>query len=372
MFLSLSPYNFRNLSSETIDLSSREVFFCGENGQGKSNLLEAIYYSSYGSSFRTHLESEIIKNGENEMSVHAIFRVENENTHTTAISIRGKTKKIEKDGKIVRDRKELVNTMPCVLYNHDDLDFVIGEPERRRFFIDQSLSMYDIMYIDILRKYKCILKNRNFSLKEKQYGLLDAYNMQLVQSGLEIQKKRKDAIFKFNQIFGKLYEEVSGISNLNIRYRPSWKKVDEDAECSFGDTNIPSFGYVLKNLASSLESEKIMCTTLSGPHRDRIVFEKDGKNFIPVASTGQRRLIALILRTAQAVFYNQITGKKPVLLMDDVLLELDPEKRKRFTALLPDYEQLFCTFLPGEPYGNYKKDTTKIYEIQNGGWKIHE
>ena len=107
---------------------------------------------------------------------------------------------------------------------------------------------------------------------------------------------------------------------------------------------------------------------MSGPHRDRINFVLENKNFVQTASTGQCRLISLLLRVAQAVFYTRTTGLKPVLLMDDVLLELDPDKRQKLTALLPEYEQLFCTFLPGEPYERYMKDTTKIYKISNGEW----
>jgi DNA replication and repair protein RecF len=141
-FLSLSPVNFRNLVNQSIDLSSKEVFFVGENGQGKSNLLEALYYSSYGSSFRTRMDGELIKDGENALRLRSMYREENGTTHTTSITLENNKKRIEKDGKMLHDRKDLVNTMPCVLYNHDDLDFVIGSPERKRFFIDQSLSMY--------------------------------------------------------------------------------------------------------------------------------------------------------------------------------------------------------------------------------------
>ncbi len=111
-----------------------------------------------------------------------------------------------------------------------------------------------------------------------------------------------------------------------------------------------------------------MCTTMSGPHRDKVRFMKGAKQFVPSASTGQRRLISLILRIAQAQYYTVITQKKPILLMDDVLLELDPDKRQKVTALLPEYEQLFCTFLPGEPYERYKKTTTKIFKIEGGHW----
>ncbi|MCQ2248461.1 MAG: DNA replication and repair protein RecF [Treponema sp.] len=369
-FISLTPYNFRNLSNCPIDLSSREVFFIGENGQGKSNLLESLYYSAYGSSFRTHLENEIIYKGQSEMSVHSMYREDNGITHTTLVSLKGKNKKIEKDGKMVHDRKELVNTMPCVLYSHDDLDFAAGSPERRRFFIDQSLSMYDVMYIDLIRKYKRILKNRNLCLKDNKVELLDAYDVQLIQTGLEIQKKRKDAVFKFNQIFGDLYFKVTDIDGLSIKYSPSWKKRDENHIESnpFADSNIPSVENILEHVRRMRQQELIMGTTMSGPHRDRIEFEVHGNPFIPTASTGQRRMVALVLRTAQAVYYRDATGKNPVLLMDDVMLEVDPEKRKKITALLPKYDQLFCTFLPGEPYENYVRENTFVYEIKSGTW----
>ncbi len=373
-FYSLSSCNFRNLKNDTIDVFSKEVFFTGENGQGKSNLLEALYFSAYGSSFRTHTDAEMIKNGEKDMGIRVLYKGSEGDSHTTSIKLtsvqRSCTKKMEKDGKIIRDRKDLVNTMPCVLYNHDDLDFAAGSPERRRFFIDQTLSMYDILYIDVMRRYRHILKTRNLCLKEKKYSLLDTYDIQLVQNGLEMQKRRSCAIFKFNQIFASLYYEVSGIEGVNIRYIPSWlKTTDERAEDSlYADIDLPSVDNVIDILHAKRSVDQIMNTTMSGPHRDRIVFERKGKPFVSQASMGQRRLLALVLRTAQASYYTQETRRLPVLLMDDVLLELDPAKRERMTALLPEYDQLFCTFLPGEPYEKYRKNETSVYSIKSGEW----
>ena len=150
-FLSLSTYNFRNLENKTIDLLSKEVYFVGENGQGKSNLLEALYISSYASSFRTKSENELIKKGESEYSLRGFFREESEKTTAISVSYKNGKKRIEKNGKTVKDRKELINTIPCVLFCHDDLEFSVGEPERRRFFIDQCLSMYDVIYIEYIR-----------------------------------------------------------------------------------------------------------------------------------------------------------------------------------------------------------------------------
>ena len=355
--LSLSLNNFRNLENKTIDLLSKEVYFVGENGQGKSNLLEAIYMSSYGNSFKTRSDSEIVKFNETNFFIKSFFREENGICHsinTYYDSSKNIKKVIEKNGKKIKDKKEIINTIPCVLFCHEDLDFVVGEPERKRFFLDQSLTMYDIVYIDILRKYKKILKNRNILLKEKKYDTLDIFDFQLAEVGKEIIAKRKNAVYQFNRIFGNLFEKITGISGVSISYSPSWK-FNEVSE-------------IINFIKEKRDMDKVMCTTMSGPHRDKVRFVKDGKQYVPEASTGQRRLLSIILRIAQAQYFYEITHKKPILLMDDVLLELDPDKRQKVTAFLPEYDQLFCTFLPGEPYERYKKNTTKIYYINNGDW----
>ena len=365
-FLSLSLYNFRNLKNDNINLNFKEVFFVGENGQGKSNLLEALYYSAYGSSFRTHSDSQIIKNLKQNFSLISMYSNEKESLQRIKI-IYDKKKSIEKNGKKIHDRKELVNTIPCVVFCHGDMEFATGDPECRRFCIDQTLTMYDSVYLDDLRNYKKILKTRNLILKENKYELLDVYDLQLVQRGLEIQKKRKKTVFQINEIFGKLYEEISGIEGVSVKYIPSWKEID----CDYGK-RLPSQEELLELLKEKKDQDKILETTFYGPHKDKIIFVKDNKNFIQTASTGQCRLISLLLRVTQSVYYKRVTNIKPVLLMDDVMLELDPKKREKFTSMIPEYEQLFCTFLPGEPYENYKKSTTKVYKIENGEWSDEE
>lgn len=360
-FLSLSCTNFRNLQNNTVDLLAKEVYFVGENGQGKTNFLEALYYSAYGSSFRTRVEQEIVREGEGAFSVRTMFRDDNESVTAIHAEFQRGRKKILKNQKRIQDRKELINSIPCVLFCHDDLDFAVGEPERRRFFIDQSLSMYDELYIDELRSYKKILRSRNLVLKNKDYDMLDMYDFQLAQRGIYLQEKRKKMIFLFNAIFTRLYGKVSGIGNVSIVYEPSWKEVENQT---------PSQIQAMELLVSKRKADYAMETTMSGPHRDRIRFTRDGKPFVPTASTGQRRLISLLLRAAQAVHYTEVTGRKPVLLMDDVLLELDPGKRQKFTSVLPPYNQLFCTFLPEEPYQRYKTSETKVLFVEDGA--VHE
>ena len=353
-FLSASYSSFRNIADGAIDLSAPEVFLVGENGQGKSNILESLYMSAYGASFRTRNDAEIARFGSNEFSVRAAFRDGRGKSSSFAYIYSGKRKRIERNSKLVADRKELVSSIPCILFSHDDMDFIAGSPERKRFFVDQSLSMHDGEYIDILRKYKKILRARNAALKEREISAatLDILDIQLAESGLAVMRKRRGAVSGFNQIFSGVYEEVSGVKGLSIGYAPSWKEDTADG--------------VAAHLASRRGMEAAAATSLSGPHRDRILFVKGGADFAATASMGQKRLIALLLRVSQAVICARQAGKLPVLLMDDALLELDPDKRRRFTAVLPDYDQLFCAFLPGEPYGVYKRSGTMIYEIREG------
>ena len=351
-FLSVALTNFRNLKNETFDFNAKEIFFVGVNGQGKSNLLEALYILSYGSSFRTHIDSDIVKNGETFCYMRTLFRNENEKSCSINFKFEGKKKEIEKNSKKIKDRKEILNTIPCIIFSHEDLEFVIGEPERKRFFFDQTLSMYDILYIDKIRNYKKILKSRNLILKNKGYDLLDSLDIQLAETGFEICQKREKIIFSYNIFFSDLYKEISGIEDIKLRYSSSWKE--------------KSVEEILAVLKEHREQDKILEYTSTGIHRDNIFFVKDKKNIVTKSSTGQKRLLAILLRIIQAKFYFSRTERNPILLMDDVLLELDQEKRNKVMQLLPEYDQLFCTFLPTENYAHYKKEGTKIFTINQG------
>ena len=245
-----------------------------------------------------------------------------------------------------------------------------GAMEPRRFskIIEKCPYVDNFIYFDTTKKHRYENKEnaqkKDFwsyvkLLKEKKYELLDTYDRQIAEKGLYIQNKRKKMIFKFNSIFTKIYEDVSNIDNVKIEYKPSWNEINDKT---------PDIDEIIALLQKKRHIDYMMETSVSGPHRDRIIFTRNKQKFIPTASTGQRRLISILLRVAQAVHFSEITGKKPVLLMDDVMLELDPEKREKVTISLPDYDQLFCTFLPGEPYERYKHSTTRIYFIKNGTW----
>ena len=355
-FLSASFYNFRNLENATVDISSPEVFLVGKNGQGKTNFLETLYVSSYGTSFRTRSLAQICTKDEKEFSIRALYKESDNISHTISIIIQDKKKDIQKNFKKIKNSKELISTIPCILFHGDDIEFAVGTPSRKRFFIDQSVSLCNSDFIETLVKYSKALKSRNIILEQKKASLLDSIDEIFASLALLITNERKNIVEEYAKHFSLIYEEISGVSGVEMVYRPSIKLESEED--------------LLILLAEKRQNDLIDKTSSTGPHRDRIHFIKDKKPFTERASNGQRRLISLVLRMIQAKIYSEKTGRKPIFLMDDILLELDPEKRQKFMELLPPYEQLFCTFLPGEPYKNYKKETTKIFFVEDGRFSV--
>jgi DNA replication and repair protein RecF len=364
IFESLRTAAFRNLADAEVFTGGKDIFLVGENGQGKTNFLEALYFSSYASSFRGVKDGELARTGEKSYSAAVRIREPGPGAFAAhdqvLVSCEGGKKTVHIDGKRVEDRKELLSVVPCIIFCHEDMEFVAGSPERRRWFFDQSLSLYDPVYLDDLRRYRRALKTRNAVLREKPFppgvaGILDALDPQLASYGLRLMEKRGDAARLFSALFGPLYEDVSGIADIAVRYAPSWKNSAPEEIAGF--------------LLERRELDMAAGVSLSGPHRDRYVFTRGGAEFAGKASTGQRRLLALLLRAAQARRFSEATGKNPVLLLDDVLLEMDGEKRRNFLSAMPEYDQAFYTFLPEEPYGRYRKPDTLVYYMSAGSAK---
>lgn len=359
-FRRIRHYNFRNLENAEINVNAPEVFLVGENGQGKTNLIESVYLLCYGTSFRTRREKEICRTGENEVAVIGeALSSEGEHQQVRYHWRQGK-KDIELNESPVRDRKELVERLPCIPFAHGDIDFVQGAPDMQRFFFDQTLSLYDPYFIDLLRAYRKLLRQRNAVLKGENQELLPVYDEHLAGHGLAVQERRLAAAERFSRTFSELFSAVSALEGtLRIEYRPSWP---EDAEAQT----------VVGELERRREQDIYMRTTTSGPHRDRFLFRWDDMDFTRVASTGQVRLASLLLRVAQAQFFSSQTDRKALLLLDDVLLELDPVRRGRFLEVLPAYEQAFFTFLPDEHFTRFRKAGTLLYRVENGNVAPYE
>ncbi len=354
-FLRIWTNHYRNLESGWIDLDAQEVFLVGYNGQGKTNLLEALYALCYGSSFRTNVLREIARHGERSFKVVGIYGDDEGIEHTLELEFKDAKRTVSLDGKVVRDRKDLIYNIPCIVFSHDDIAFVRGEPESRRYVFDQTMSMYDPLFFDDLRRYRSVLRQRNLSIKEGRDDLLAIYDQQLARHGIAIQGNRTRTAARFNEIFPSLYREISHTdTDVEIDYIPSWKNCATEEE-------------VVEHLSSHRERDRIMATTTSGIHRDRFVISSQGQSFDQSGSTGQLRLASLVLRSAQMAFYEQMTAKKPVILVDDVLLELDHTRRERFLSHLKSYSQALFTFLPDEHYSKSLQDEDSLfYTVREG------
>jgi DNA replication and repair protein RecF len=354
-FVSAAYHDFRNIRSRTLNIDAPEVYLVGENGQGKTNFLESIYLLCYGASFRTRRDARLITIGCEAAHVKGKFQHRGGVDRDIAVKLfrRGR-KEIRVDGRVINDRMDLIENIPCIVFAPQDLFFITGPPEMGRRFFNQTLSLFDPLFVGLLRSYRKLLRSRNVLLKEKNRTLLAAYTRNLVEIGLQIQERRQRVIEEFNATFSPLFVRISALDGETfIRYRSSWpahSTVEQVAEL-MGKR---------ENRDLSLE------TTTAGPHRDRFVLIHRGREFSDVASTGQVRLCSLILRVAQANFYSSKAGKQPVLLLDDVLLELDSAKRERFIQALPRFEQAFFTFLPDEPFRKYGSADTLIYRVVDG------
>jgi DNA replication and repair protein RecF len=334
---------------------AKNIFLTGKNGQGKTNFLEAIYFCSYASSFRGIKDNGLIKNGERSFSTQASLSGSGYNE--IFIKYLNGKKQIILDGKAV-DRKDILSVMPSIVFCHEDMEFITGSPERRRWFFDQNLSLIDLFYLEDLRAFRKVLKSRNCVLKDLQKGkgidLLETLDIQFVDYGIKLMEKRAAEAKLICTILEPLYSAITGLDKVSLEYLPSWKTYDKQI--------------ILEMLLRHREREILFGLTLNGPHRDKYVFLRHNNVFDVNASMGERRLLALLLRSSQAIRYREVVGSNPVLLLDDVLLELDGEKRIKFIEMMPEYDQAFFTFLPEEQYEHYNKNDTLIYCVNAGNY----
>lgn len=354
-FERLRFYNFRNLKDQELDCGSREVFLVGENGQGKTNLLEAVHLLSLGSSFREIRESAFVRDPSTATGLHGRFSSNERGEKTLSLRLTpGRKKEFRVNDKALAERRELLSEVLCISFVQQDMDFVTGAPEDRRRFFDQTLVLSDLSFLDSLRDYRQVVKARNLCLKEDRDDLLDVYDAQLSALGLVVQARRAALVREFDAVFSPLFSEITATEeSLHIRYRPSWEALS-------------SVDDVMAHLAARRARDRLLGSSTSGPHRDTCSYIQAGKDYAHLASTGQLRLCALVLRVAQAQFLAARTGRKPVLLLDDVLLELDPGRKRAFIARFPPYEQAFFTFLPDESWQSFRTPDTLVLTVAGG------
>ncbi len=358
--LSLKAINFRNftnLDNFKIDESIRDIYLVGNNGQGKTNLLEAIYYVCFGSSFRTNYNKRLIQNNKKEAYLFSEITDDDNQKRTISVKLfENKGKEIRIDSKTVNDRKILIQNTACIVFTHEDMVFINGSPDKKRWFINQTTSLVNNKFIDLLINYSKILKNRNMALKHKQYDVFDLYDDRLIDYGILIKQKRLNIVKEFNKTLKAIFSAIVGENDIELIYKPSWVTDSKND--------------IERELNKSKDRDKLFGNTFTGPHRDIFEFIVSGKNFVHFASTGQIRLLAIILRIAQLQFVTHSTNKKHIILVDDVLLELDQDKKKSILKQINDYEQAFFTFLPDTTLIDSGRSSAVTFSVLNGNVEI--
>lgn len=340
--------NFRNYSSCNLDFSSMINVFYGQNAQGKTNILEAIFYSSFGMSHRTFTEDDLLKISCKEMAVGVEYESFS-GVHDIKIKkyqqLGRNKKEIFLDGTKVRP-KEHYGSLNVVMFSPEDLQLVKGEPSLRRRFFDMQIAQTDPIYYDLLVKYNRVLQQRNKLLKEiRDNGganqQLEPWNKEFIVLATAIAKKRQLALEKLQAIAGEIYASITGNKEtLTIKYELK----ANNGELLYPESDFSAWEMFYTNKLKERERIDILRgNTGIGPHRDDIVLLLNDMSLKSFGSQGQQRSGALALKLSQLEYVRREIGEFPVLLLDDVMSELDNNRRAQLLLFIDGRVQTFIT-----------------------------
>ena len=315
----LSLENFRNFESLEVDLENGVNIVYGDNANGKTNFIEAIYLCATGRSQRAGHDREMVRFGQKEAHLQAV--VESEGTCKIDVHLfkEGKKKGIAVDHLPIKKLNQLFGLLLIVIFTPEDLKIVKAGPGERRIFMDQELCQLSSVYCHAIRQYHQALKQRNNLLKAipKERALqdtIDIWDVPLCEYGVQIMNYREEFIIEAEEIARRIHSDITaGKEELSLVYRPHISDKNE-------------YGNRLKN---SIERDIIMGSTTVGIHKDDVAFAINGNDVRTYGSQGQQRTAALSVKLAEVELIKSRTRNTPVLLLDDVLSELD-EGRQRF------------------------------------------
>lgn len=330
--------DFRNYNNLYWEPYAGTNFINGSNAQGKTNLLEAIYFSGLGFSFRKK-DRDVIKWDSLNTSLQATYEFKDMLLDVnTNISNDGKKKILingAEDG-----RRYLPGHLGIVLFRPDDLEIIKGSPAKRRNFIDNELGIMDPFYQRSLKQFRRVVEQRNNLLRmggKKNQETLKVWNEHFYQYGTDIIYGRIKILKKFFPIVRSMYKNISGFDEeLEIKYLSTIK--------ISGETDIKEIADNFNVEGKNREKEELLKKqTLFGPHRDDLGFFLNNKDVRHYASQGQIRSIVMALKTAQLKLFHLETGEYPILLLDDVLMELDIKRQEYLMQLITGKVQSFST-----------------------------
>lgn len=331
----LSVINFKNCAEAELHFSEGVNVFTGNNGAGKTNLLDAIYYLALCKSYFNPIDSQQIKQGTDFFIVTGNFN-RNDKTENIACSVkRNQKKQFKRNKKDYTRLADHIGLLPLVMVSPYDISIIIEGSDERRKFIDNVISQTDNAYLDELLVYNKVLANRNALLKQiadtGRYdpSLLEILDEQLIASGSRIFEKRKLFMETFTSIFNKHYSFLSeDAEQVNMAYESQLLQSD--------------FGTLLKK---NLEKDRSLERSNAGIHKDDLAFAIHGMPMKKFGSQGQQKSFLIALKLAQYSFLNQQNKFKPILLLDDIFDKLDDRRVTKLMQMISnhDFGQVFIT-----------------------------
>ncbi|MDU5260838.1 MAG: DNA replication/repair protein RecF [Clostridium celatum] len=352
----LQMLNYRNYNVLDISLGPHVNVFMGDNAQGKTNILEGIYYCAFARSHRTSKDRELINwNSDNALLSVTVGRERLDKRIDISILKDGK-KAIQINKIKIKKIGELFGNFNVVMFSPEDLKIIKDSPGVRRKFIDMELCQLNPKYYYNLVQYNKVLNERNSILRNRNINkdILDVYDMQLVEFGYNIIIDRLEYIQKLNKYSTKIHSDItSGKEKIEFKYISTIKDLE----------NIKENFYSLLGKNRSRDCERGI--TSIGPHRDDftvLINDIDTKSY---GSQGQQRTAVLTIKFSSLKIIKELTGEHPVLLLDDVLSELDFSRKRYILSTIGDIQTIItCTGI--EDLYEYLDDKSKVFKVKDG------
>ena len=352
----LQMLNYRNYTVLDISLGPHVNVFMGDNAQGKTNILEGIYYCAFARSHRTSKDRELINwNADNALLSVSVGRERLDKRIDISILKDGK-KAIQINKIKIKKIGELFGNFNVVMFSPEDLKIIKDSPGVRRKFIDMELCQLNPKYYYNLVQYNKVLNERNSILRNRNINkdILEVYDMQLVEFGYNIIMERLEYIKKLNKYSEKIHSDItSGKEKIEFRYTSTIKDLE----------NIKDNFYALLEKNRVRDSERGI--TSVGPHRDDFIVLINDIDTKSYGSQGQQRTAVLTIKFASLKIIKELTGEHPVLLLDDVLSELDFSRKRYILSTIGDIQTIItCTGI--EDLYEYLDDKSKVFKVKDG------
>ena len=358
----ISILNFKNIEEADLSFSPKMNYFFGNNGMGKTNLLDALFYLSFTKNQTNLLDYQLIRH-ENDFCVLQGYYCDKDAKEEIYCGIKHKQRKVFKRNKKEYDRlSEHIGLIPLVMISPPDTELIQGGSSERRKFVDMIISQYDKQYLRYLIHYNKVLQQRNSLLKERtihpDLSLFDILDEQLTADGEIIYQKRKEFISDFRPVFQKYHREISaGCESVDLKYD--------------SHLNTLSLSDALKE---KLNNDKILGYTSVGVHKDDFLFLLEEYLIRKIGSQGQNKTYLIALKLAQFQFLLQKNTSIPILLLDDIFDKLDANRVERIIRLVTkeEFGQIFvtdtnCKYLD-EILSGLKPDY-KLFQVEGGTFK---